>query len=158
MRLAAHGVRADLPGGWEGAIRTERDDELGAAAMAGARAFPVAHLATFALPGERGDFGSGAVEVMRRGDDFVALVEYGEEEVGTALFPHRPLPRRLDPRDFSAASLQRTIPGQAGLQVFFSTAQRAFCLYAVLGDRDDAHRHVRGIERVLAGLHLEELR
>lgn len=156
MRIAAHGVRADLPEGWEGAIRTERDDELGAASLAGARAFPVAHLATIALPGDRGDFGSGAVELLGTDDDFVALVEYGPEEADSPLFSGRGLPRRLDPRSFSPRSLQRTLPGHAGLQTFFTERGRAFCLYVVLGDHTDAHRHVRRVERVLAGLDLED--
>lgn len=156
MRIAAHGLGADLPDGWEGAIRAERDDQLGAASAAGGVAFPVAHLGSFALPDDRGDFGSGAVDLMSSGDDFVALLEYGPEEVGSALFSGDGLPRRLDPRRFSNRALQRTLRGQAGLQEFFTHAGRAFCLYVVLGDADDAHRHVRAVERVLAGLDIEE--
>jgi hypothetical protein len=156
MRIAAHGLGADLPNGWEGAIRAERAAELGAAGAAGGRAYPVAHLASFALPDARGDFGSGAVDLMGGEDDFVALLEYGPEEVGTALFSTEGLPRRLDPRRFSGRALQRTLPGQAGMQEFFSHAGRAFCLYVVLGDGSDAHRHVRSVERVLAGLEIEE--
>jgi hypothetical protein len=155
VRIAAHGVRVDLPEGWEGAIRTEREDGL-AAAHAGTSTYPVAHLSTAALPARRGDFGSGAVDRLGPDDDFVALVEYGPEEVGSALFAAGGLPRRLDPRAFSAGQLQRTLPGQAGLQQFFSHRGRAFCLYVVLGDRDDTHRHVRRIEQVLAGLDVEE--
>jgi hypothetical protein len=156
MRIAAHGLGADLPDGWEGAIRVEREDDLRAAGVAGGRAFPVAHLASFALPDERGDFGSSAVDHMTAADDFVALLEYGPEEVGTALFSAEGLPRRLDPRRFSSRSLQRTLSGQAGLQHFFSDGGRAFCLYVVLGDAHDAHRHVRSVERVLAGVEIEE--
>lgn len=155
MRIAAHGVRVDLPPGWEGAIRTERDDEL-AAAHGGAEAYPVAHLSTAALPARRGDFGSGAVDRLGADDDFVALVEYGAEEAGSALFSARGLPRRLDPRAFSPGQLQRTLPGQAGLQRFFTDRGRAFCLYLVLGDRDDLHRHVRRVEQVLAGFDIGE--
>jgi hypothetical protein len=156
MRIAAHGLGADLPDGWEGAIRAERADELRAAGVADARAYPVAHLASFALPDARGDFGSGAVDHMTTDDDFVALLEYGPEEVGTALFSGDGLPRRLDPRHFSARALQRTLAGQAGLQHFFSQGGRAFCLYVVLGDAHDTHRHVRSVERVLAGVEIEE--
>ena len=155
MRIAGHGLGADLPDGWEGAIRAERTDEVGAAA-AGGHAYPVAHLASFALPEWRGDFGSGAVDAMTADDDFVALLEYGPEEVGTALFAEDGLPRRLDPRAFSPRALQRTLRGQAGMQRFFSHAGRAFCLYVVVGDATDVHRHVRRVERVLAGLEIEE--
>jgi hypothetical protein len=155
MRITGHGLGADLPSGWEGAIRAERA-ELGAAGASAGRAYPVAHLSSFALPDGRGDFGSGAVDLMTADDDFVALLEYGPEEVGTALFAGEQLPRRLDPRRFSRRALQRTLPGQAGLQEFFSHGGRAFCLYVVLGDANDAHRHVRNVERVLAGLEIEE--
>lgn len=161
MRVAAHGIRADLPDGWEGAIRREpRVGELRAqsgAATAGERTFPVAHLASFALPAERGDFGSGAVEVMRTGDAFVALVGYGPEEAGTALFQRRGLPERLDPRAFSPRSLQRTVPGQTGLQRFLTAGGRAFCLYVVTGAGDGLRTRVRRVEEVLAGVRLDEL-
>ena len=156
MRIAAHGLGADLPDGWEGAIRAEHAEDLRAAGLAGGRAYPVAHLASFALPQARGDFGSGAVDHMTAADDFVALLEYGPEEVGTALFSGDGLPRRLDPRTFSPRALQRTLAWQAGLQHFFSEGGRAFCLYVVLGDAQDVHRHVRSVERVLAGLEIEE--
>lgn len=161
MRLAAHGIAARLPTGWEGSIAAHRQDlpETAAAGVASievvAPVLPVAHFATFALPATRGDFGSNVVDAMRPTDAFVSLVEYGTEEVGTALFAAQGLPRRLDPRQFSAKQLQRTIRGQAGLQIFFSEAGRAFCLYVVLGDANDAHRLVRRVEQVLATLELE---
>jgi hypothetical protein len=155
MRVAAHGITVDLPDRWEGAIRAEREDALSAAAAAG-RAYPVAHLSSFGLPGRRGDFGSGAVEAMGRDDDFVALVEFGEHEAHSPLFAATGLPRRLDPRRFSPRALQRMLPGQTGLQHFFTAGGRAFCLYVVLGDRDDAHLHVRRVERVLARLTIQD--
>jgi hypothetical protein len=52
--------------------------------------------------------------------------------------------------------LQRTVRGQAGLQVFFNEGGRAFCLYIVLGDARDAHRLVRHLEQVLATIEIEE--
>jgi hypothetical protein len=51
--------------------------------------------------------------------------------------------------------LQRRIPGHAGLQLFFNEGGRAFCLYIVLGDADDAHRLVRRAEQVLSTLAIE---
>lgn len=166
MRLAAHGLGARLPRGWEGTIAGQAQ-ELPDSALAGARSatgpppgagrpevLPVAHFATFALPAERGDFGSGVVDRMRRTDAFVSLVEYGPEEAGTALFSAQGLPRRLDPRAFSRRMLQRTLAGQSGLQLFFTEGDRAFCLYIVLGDADDAHRLVRRVEQVLATIEI----
>lgn len=166
MRLAAHGVAARLPSGWEGTIAGSEQavpaDALGvhAAGPPGDHAatrpqvLPVAHFATFALPAERGDFGSNVVDTMRGGDAFVSLVEYGAEEAGTALFAARGLPRRLDPRAFSPRMLQRTLAGQSGLQLFFTEGKRAFCLYVVLGDATDAHRLVRRVEQVLATIEI----
>lgn len=159
MQLRGHGIRAELPGGWEGAIRREAapagsgDGELAAASAA--QTAPVVHLATFALPADRGDFGSGAVDLMSDEDAFVALLEYGPEEADTPLFAAQGLPRRLDPRVFSGRSLQRAMRRQAGWQHFFTEAGRAFCLYVVLGDGGDANRQVRRVEEVLAQIEIE---
>ena len=93
----------------------------------------MAHIATFSLPREVGDFGSGAVELMRRDDLFVSLVEFDRDSVGTPLFAREGLPTRLRPSDFDPQALQRTLSGQAGTQVFFTAAGRPFCVYVVLG-------------------------
>ena len=83
------------------------------------RAMPVTHLATFALPADRGDFGSGAVDVMRPDDVLIALVEYGPECVDTPLFARAAVPSP-EPNQFRPESLQRLIPGQVGYQRFFT--------------------------------------
>lgn len=123
-----------MPRGWEGAIGAAAPDDEGKAAAA---PLPVAHLSTAALTAERGDFGSGTVEHLGPDDAFVALVEYGPECVGTAVFAKQGLPRRLRMRGFNRRALQRTIAGQAGQQVFFTEGGRAFCLYVVLGRDHD---------------------
>lgn len=171
MRLAAHGLAAALPAGWEGAITAERAaqtdarhpavDAAGtardaasaardAAAAVRAATVPVAQFATFPLPAGRDDFGGQAVTRMGSDDIFIALLEYGPEEATSALFSHTGMPRRLDPRAFSPRMLHRRIAGHAGLQQFFNDTGRAFCLYVVLGDAGDAHRLVRRAEQVLA--------
>lgn len=157
MELSAYGLVATMPSGWEGEISREEGAQSLELAAAGGVLRPVAHMATFALPGDRGDFGSGAVELMRTDDVFVALLEYDPRQAGTALFAREGLPRRLDPRRFSPASLQRGLPGQAGMQEFFTERGRAFCLYVVIGDADDAHLQARRVEEVLAGIRIEEL-
>ena len=163
MRIAAHGMAARLPRGWEGTIAgQEQELPARAANVAGGvapgrpEALPVGHFATFALPAVRGDFGSNVVDLMQTSDAFVSLVEYGPEEANSPLFSAQGLPRRLDPRAFSRRMLQRTLPGQSGLQLFFTHANRAFCLYVVIGDADDAHRIVRRVEQVLATLEIED--
>ena len=162
MKLAAHGIAADLPTGWEGSIVSERRDEIEAQMQAfdtvtrPPDVLPVAHFATFALPAGRSDFGAAAVADMGPDDVFVALLEYSAEEAGSGLFSQRGMPRRLDPRAFSPRVLQRAVRGQSGLQLFFNERGRAFCLYAVLGNAGDAHRLVRRLEQVLATVEIEE--
>ncbi len=149
MKLQSHGIETDLPPGWEGRIslrtppgagaRTAAEAEPGPLGTAGEVPHPVVHLANFALPEQRGDFGSGAVDLMTEANVLVVLFEYGPESVGTALFKAKGVPT-LRPDMFSASALQRTLPGQAGCQVFFTTADRAFCCYTVLGRQAAANR------------------
>jgi hypothetical protein len=130
VRLSAHGLDVDVPPGWEGRIMRREVTAFGE------RPRPVVHIANFALPEERGDFGAGVVDAMHRGDMFVVMFEYGPESVGQPLFRHQGVPQ-LSPKHFSARRLQRVLPGQVGAQLFFTAANRAFCLYVVLaGPRD----------------------
>jgi hypothetical protein len=154
--VAAYGIEAGLPPGWEGRITRRAQPSVAAARVAGApaaegvgpegtpaeRPQPIAHLANFPLPEDRGDFGSGAVDVMGSGDVLVVLFEYGPESVGQALFSREGMPTDLTPNMFSPSALQRTIPGQAGCQVFFTENGRAFCAYVVIGRHDEGTRLV----------------
>ncbi|HZC69508.1 MAG TPA: hypothetical protein VE442_02320 [Jatrophihabitans sp.] len=125
--VAAHGLRVHLPERWEARLflRDATADEAESVN-------PVLHLANFALPPGRGDFGSGAVEKMGAGHAFVALLEYDSDEAGTPLFAARGVPRPVL-RDFARNALQRPLRGQLGYQRFFTEHGRAFCLYVVLG-------------------------
>jgi hypothetical protein len=140
MKLAAHDIETDLPSGWEGRI-TRRTEPPGVAAgvaargAPGERTHPVVHLANFALPENRGDYGSGAVDIMTGQDILIVLFEFGPEAVGQPLFARQGLPRALTPARFSPNALQRTRPGQVGRQIFFTEQDRAFSLYVVLGSR-----------------------
>jgi hypothetical protein len=154
MKLRAHGIETDLLPGWEGRIslRTVPSPAGKAAGGAGPESLtgpvgnpgeipnPVVHLANFALPEGRGDFGSGAVDLMTEEHVLVVLFEYGSESVGKALFRRKGLPTDLRPNMFSSAALQRTLPGQAGCQIFFTAEDRAFCLFTVLGRQHAANR------------------
>ena len=152
MKLQAHGIETTLPAGWEGRIslKATPDGARIAKGHAGETMHPVVHLANFALPEARGDFGSGAVDLMTDQHALVVLFEYGPECVGTELFRRKTLPTRLTPAMFSASALQRTIAGQAGCQIFFSTADRAFCLYTVLGRQSAASRVLPGVNTTLS--------
>ncbi len=156
MKLKAHGIEADLLPGWEGRISVRRAPLMSDANLDASRAGrapeltqPVVHLANFPLPERRGDFGSGAVDQMGSGHVLVVLFEYGAESVGQALFRRQGLPRRLRPDMFSGSALQRTVPGQAGTQVFFTEAERTFCLYVVLGRHREAAQLVPLANRTL---------
>ncbi len=155
MHLTAHGLSVDLPSGWEGTIfrrpEAARARAPGAVPQPEEQQLPVAHLATFGLPGDRGDFGSGAVDVMGAEDVFVALLEYGPECAGTALFANRRLPR-LDPSGFSRNRLQRTLLGQSGHQSWYTINGRALGLYVVLGSSGLARKLVPRANQVLASV------
>lgn len=151
--LAAHGVEMDLPQGWEGRIRRREQAEEALVRTAGtAHAPAIAHAASFGLPEETGDFGGGGVELMRRSDIFLALVEFDDDSTGTALFRRNGLPRQLRREAFSPQMLQRTLPGQGGTQVFFTEAGRPFCLYVVLGSYALRGRALPVVNGVLRGI------
>jgi hypothetical protein len=145
--LAAHGLRAELPRRWEGRLYLRTEDQH--------QANPVLHLANFALPPSRGDFGTGAVERMGEQHVFVSLFEYGADEAGRPLFAAHGFPR-LTVRDFAANQLQRRLPGQLGCQRFFTDRGRAFCLYVVLGSARHAASLVQEVHEVIARLQVEE--
>jgi hypothetical protein len=136
--VRAHGVGVRTPEGWEARIYRRPPTEPEETTHS------VAHIASFPLPRDRGDFGTGAVERMGRDDVLVVLVEFDTDSAKTALFARRGLPRpRLG--DFDPHNLQRTLPGQSGGQWFFNTRDRAFSLSVVLGSH---HRRARLLTQV----------
>lgn len=146
--VAAHGLQITRPDRWEGRLyRRDAEGEAGA----GESNNPVLHLGNFALPPGRGDFGTGAVEVMGPAHAFVSLVEYDREEAGRPLFAAVGRPR-LTLRDFAANALQRRLPGQLGCQRFFTENGRPFCLYVVLGSREHAADLLDQVQAALADL------
>ncbi len=130
MKVEASGLVVDTPSGWEVEIYRRADD--GFALLTGEQTNAVVHLANFPLPGARGDFGSGAVEIMRPGDALVVLFEYGGDSVSTRLFSQKSRPV-VKASDFDPNKMQRPLPGQSGAQYFFQESNRAFCLYVALG-------------------------
>lgn len=141
MILDDHGITIDVPPGWDARIFRRPESTVVAPGIVDpARpgvprsgwTAPVAHLGNFALPEDRGDYGSGAVNVMLARHVFIALVEFGSESVGTAMFRASGLPR-LRPVDFDPNAMQRPLPGMGGVQRFLVSHDRAFCLYAVVG-------------------------
>ena len=158
-RLAGSDLSIELPTGWEAEIY-RRPVELppqGAAGTRGETTHTVLHAGNFPLPPNRGDFGSGAVEIMRRHEVLIVLMEYHADSAGTALFRHEGLPLPLVADDFSPDMMQRPLPGQAGTQKFFSLAGRPFCLYVVLGSYRNRRDLVTQANHVLNSLNIDAL-
>lgn len=150
-RMTRGGVSVEVPQGWEGDISDGgfrlQDD--------GSRQPTVMHLASFPMPAERGSFGAGAVDAMRADDIFLTLFEYGPESVGTPLFANQGVPRAVLAGDFDRDALQFGMPGQTGLQHFFTHNGRAFCLYIVLGSHLDRADLVERVNAVLRSLEIQ---
>lgn len=153
--LRAHELSVSLPAGWDGRISIRRDgatEKLVSATgtrVFAARSHPVVHLSNFGLPEDRGDFGSGAVELMGDRDIFIVLFEHEPASAQTALFGAEGMPRTLEGREFDPSNLRRGIAGQSGYQAFFHEQGRAFCLYVVLGAHARSARLVPVLNRVL---------
>ena len=163
--VAAHGLQVALPPRFEARLYLRDRDEAAARAAfpdtLHPTAFghpdesmnPVLHLANFALPPGRGDFGTGAVERMGPAHVFASLLEYDAVEAGRPLFAARGLPRPAV-TDFAQNALQRRLAGQLGVQRFFTEQGRAFCLYVVLGSRQHAPGLVAQLHAALDGLQI----
>ena len=145
--IAAHGVGLEVPSGWEGRIVRRAPVNPREQSRA------VVHLASFPMPEARGDFGVGVTELMRRGDVFVTLFEYGPESVGTPMFAAKGIPT-LTTEMFGPRRLQRTLPGQIGCQLFFTADRRPFCLYVVVAGRFHLRPAVTQVNAVLQKLDL----
>ena len=145
--LTANGVTVAVRDGW--------DVELSELATTPARS--LVHLANFALPVERGDYGSGAVEIMGSAGIFMALMEFDAAAASTALFEGAVMPTSLAVADFSADSLQRRLPNQLGTQRFFVASGRPFVLYVVLGSTLSASVLVSEVNRVMGGISIGAL-
>ena len=142
--IRAHGIGAALPSRFEGRIFV-RPATTGIS-------YPVGQFATFPIPDDIGDFGSGAVSLMGPSDVFATLFEYGPESLGTALFSTQGRPLFLTPADFSPMRLRRGIPGQSGTQRFFTEAGRPFSFYAVLGSHVRRNALVPNVNALISSL------
>ena len=162
MLIAAEDVGIELPSGWDGRVRRRRRNELpvgeAAIALLGAplrEHLVTAHVANFALPADDGDFGTGATSGMPRRGVFTSLVEFqpgGGLLPGVGLYAPVGVPGPLASRDFDPSSMLRALPGQAGVQRFFTAAGRPFCLYSVIGSHRGAATLVPQINALLASI------
>jgi hypothetical protein len=140
--VLAHGIAVRPPPAWD--VRIYRRD-----AAPGEQTHAILHAGNFGLPRHRGDYGSGAVELMKSHNVFIALFEHEPRAAFTPLFSQSGFPSsRWD--DFSPRGLQRTLPGQTGAQYFFNHRSRAFCLYVVLGSHNRRRLLVPEVNRMLS--------
>jgi hypothetical protein len=152
MRLSSRGIGVDVPQGWDGEIY-RRSEGFSAQGADGEHTGAVMHLGNFPLPTERGDYGSGAVEIMKSDNVLIVLFEFGPESLGTALFSSSGMPR-VEAEDFAPHQMQRPIQGQSGAQYFFNQGGRAFCLYVALGSHTRRRELVPEVNQVLSTLEL----
>jgi hypothetical protein len=145
--LAAHGLRVELPRGWSGRVYLR---DQGIATL---------HAGDFQIAlGDASPFGGRSTSKMPAVASFVALTEYLPGRglrPGSGLFVSRRIPLPLDPTSFSGSRLDRPRPGHAGMQHFFTTGGRPFCLYVVIaGGRATRAAQLAGIDRVLRSLRI----
>lgn len=138
-QLEDRGIVVAVPAGWEGEIYRREPDSVSfdERTPPSRRIQPttrtVVHIGSFPLPGDRGDYGSGAVEIMRDEDVLVILFEFEPESATETMFSHEGIPYPIQPRDFDPNQMQRPLAGMAGVQRFFHVGERAFCLFVVIG-------------------------
>ena len=147
-QLSALGISVSPPTGWEATIYRRP-------AHPGTLTFPVMHASTTALPANRGDYGSGVVELLGPDDVFVAMLDFGPGAAGTALFSGLHGIPGLTPDAYNPRQLQRTIRGQAGVQRFFTTKGRGFCLYSVIGSMSNRVSLTGRANQLIGSLHID---
>lgn len=153
-RITAHGLSVTVPTGWDGAITRSLAVSASADVADGGSVNPVMHVATFALPAVRGDFGGDMLAAMGPDDLFVALVEYDRSSAGSELFAHDGI-RTIIGSGFAREDMHRPLPGQSGHQQFFSQAGRAFCLYVAIGSHRRRERLARAAAMIAATISVE---
>lgn len=162
--IEAHGLAVDVPPGWEGRVfRRAEAGELRATGVAGEPAppgeltFPVVHVASVPIPNDAADYGSDVVETLGPDDALVVLKEFDPVDASQPLFERAGMPRVLSGTDFDPSALQRRLEGQAGRQIFFNEAGRAFCIYVVLGSFSRRNTVVASVNAVLATIRIDPL-
>jgi hypothetical protein len=154
--IEGEGVAVELPAGWDGRMR--RRALPARRQRAGRGGLVTVHAANFALPADDGDYGTTATSRMARAGVFATLIEFSPGEglkPGRGLYRPRGVPRDLDAGDFSAATMLRRLPGQAGAQRFFTARGRPFCLYAVIGSRRRAPALVPRLNELLGAIRID---
>lgn len=150
LKMEAIGINLGLPPGWEAEVDGGGGDaEEGSAKVT----TPRVHLGNFALPANRGDFGSGAVEKMVSGDILICLLEESPTVIGSGLYSAEGMPT-ISGNDFAPEGMQRPLRGQSGAQKFFHMDDRAFALYIVMGSHISRASFIEEVNEVLRAIEL----
>lgn len=153
MQMTGSGLTVDVPRGWEAEIYRRRPEGFFPLGVGGETTHAIVHIGNFPLPARRGDFGSGAVEIMRSDDLLIVLFEHDPSSTSTALFQPKGIPN-VRTGDFDPNAMQRPLPGQSGAQYFFQEAGRAFCLYVALGSHAQRAELVPQVNQILASVRI----
>lgn len=143
MNISGYGISLSLPTAWEGRIYQRPGG------------YPIVHVGSFALPGDDGDFGSGAVMAMGSEDAFAALLEYDPALAGTGIFAPPGLPLPIRAVDTDPNTLQRLIRGRTAVQRFFTQSGRAFCLYVVFPSNSRLRQMITEANHILGTIAIE---
>lgn len=138
--ISRAGVSVTVPSGWEAEL-SDYSNRV------------VLHMSNAPLPAGRSDFGGRAIDRLRGGSIFVAVLEYNSSDSNRGLFQRTGRPVFV-PTDFAPNRLHHSVRGKTGAQKFFTLEGRAFCCYAVVGRETPAVNDVAEINRLLRGLSL----
>jgi len=140
VELTGYGIAVELPSGWEGRIYKRPEGD------------PTLHAGNFPQPVEDGDFGSRSLNAMGSTGAFLVVTEYDRTLADRGLFSTQapaPLPATSE---LSPFALQRTRPGQLGIQRFMTIGGRPFCVYVVVGTEPSPSRLLADVNAVLRSL------
>ncbi len=156
-RLVAYGVGIDVPAGWEVELSVQEDPATIDLELAFSESpLVVMHVGNFWMPADhRSDYGVETTERMGPNGIFISLIEFDTASAGSRLFSSVGIPVPLYPDDFTSDQLQRPMRDQAGLQRFFRSGSRAFCLHTVIGSHSLRGVLTPEVNRILSGLTIE---
>lgn len=157
MSLQGFGVSITPPTGWSARIFNHAGDP-------DSDNRPTVHLASFRLPEDNADFGSGVIDAMSAADTFLALAEYTPD-----CYLPGPGAVRLDPSAGAFASVGVPVlraadfsphvvhgntspPNATAAQATFSVGGRPFTVYTVVGDTARLSASMKNLNTALATL------
>jgi hypothetical protein len=143
--VSGYGISLSAPAGWDSIIY-QRD-----AANEGST-LPVLQASTMSLGSlPLSDFGTDVYPLLGDTDIFFALIEYAYDPNATVFTTATSIPS-FATTDFSPTAFPRLSPPKVACQAFFSTAGRAFCLYVVLGNPQNADSLVSELNSLMSTL------